>query len=74
MSSGLTATITSVTANTPVDIYTCLSGGTGCEYITTVSTFPFSFDVPSGVTTGSVYVIKLIDQAGCEITKEMPTS
>jgi hypothetical protein len=73
MSSGLTATITSVTANKPVDIYTCLSGGTGCEYIATVASFPFSFEVPASVIVGSVYLIKLIDQAGCEITQEMPT-
>ena len=39
-------TISSVTANTPVNIYYCDSTGASCVYVATVSTFPYTFDVP----------------------------
>ena len=40
-------TITSVTANTPVEIYYCNSFSASCVYVSTVSVFPYTFDVPS---------------------------
>ena len=43
---GQQVTITSVTANTPVEIYYCDSMSASCVYVATVSTFPFIFDVP----------------------------
>jgi hypothetical protein len=57
-------TITSVTANTPVEIYYCNSMGESCEYVATVSTFPYSFEVPTPIS-GVDYVIKIIDTNDC---------
>jgi hypothetical protein len=45
----LEITITSVTANTPVDIYVCELDGSNCAYISTVSTFPYTFTAPQCV-------------------------
>ena len=59
-----TVTISSVTANTPVEIYYC-SGAT-CVYVSTVATFPYTFIVPSPYSESS-FTIKLIDTQGCVI-------
>jgi hypothetical protein len=59
-----TVTISSVTANTPVEIYYC-SGAT-CVYVSTVATFPYTFIVPSPYSESS-FTIKLIDTQGCII-------
>jgi hypothetical protein len=39
-------TITSVTANTPVEIFYCDSFSANCVYVATVSVFPYTFEVP----------------------------
>lgn len=58
-------TIISVTANTPVDIYVCDSMSANCLYIATVMTFPYTFTVNAPYSSG-IYIIKIIDIAGCE--------
>ena len=57
-------TITSVTANTPVNIYYCDSYSASCVYVATVSTFPFVFNVPDPYDTVD-FVVKIIDTQGC---------
>jgi len=57
--------ITSVTANTPVDIYYCDSTSGSCVYQATVSTFPYTFYVLAPYTNGNI-LIKIIDTQGCE--------
>jgi hypothetical protein len=57
--------ITSVTANTPVDIYYCDSTSGSCIYQATVSTFPYTFYVSAPYTNGNI-LIKIIDTQGCE--------
>ena len=56
-------TITSVTANTPVEIYYCDSTGGSCVYVQTVSTFPYTFNVPSPYDLTD-FVIKIVDTQG----------
>jgi len=58
-------TITSVTANTPVEIYYCDSTSGSCVYVSTVSVFPFTFDVPPPYNQDDI-VIKIIDTQNCE--------
>lgn len=58
-------TITSVTANTPVEIFVCDSAGANCVYISTVMVFPYTFTVNDPYALG-VYTIKIVDVAGCE--------
>ena len=57
-------TITSVTANTPVDIYYCDSMSGSCVFVSTVSAFPFQFTVPPPYDESNI-VIKIIDDQGC---------
>lgn len=57
-------TISSVTANTPVDIYYCDSLSASCVFVSTVATFPYVFTVPSPYSESS-FVIKIIDTQGC---------
>ena len=59
-------TITSVTANTPVDIYYCDSFSANCVFVSTVSVFPYQFDVPAPYNEMD-FVIKIIDTQGCNI-------
>ena len=57
-------TISSVTANTPVDIYYCDSFSANCVFVSTVSVFPYSFSVPSPYDENNI-VIKIEDNNGC---------
>ena len=57
-------TITSVTANTPVDIYYCNSFSASCVFVSSVSVFPFTFNVPPPYDETNI-VIKIIDSQDC---------
>jgi hypothetical protein len=59
-------TISSITANTPVEIYYCNSLSAACVYVTTTSSFPYSFEVPDPYDNGN-FVVKIVDNEGCEI-------
>lgn len=61
-------TIYNVTGQTPFDVYICQSGGTGCFYMTTISTLPYTFDIPVPYNNATSYMLKLIDDNGCVIT------
>lgn len=63
-------TITSVTANTPVDISYCYANSGSCVYVATVSTFPFTFDVPDPYDTAD-FIIKIVDTQGCVYSHEI---
>jgi len=68
-------TITYVTANTPVDIYYCDSMSASCVFVSTVSVFPYTFEVPPPYDEQDI-VIKIIDDQGCidgEIIPITPT-
>ncbi len=66
-------TITSVTANTPVDIYYCDSFSANCVFVSTVSVFPYQFDVPSPYDETNI-VIKIIDSESCINGEVIPIS
>ena len=57
-------TITSVTANTPVEIFYCDSFSANCVYVSTVSVFPYTFNVPPPYNENNI-VIKIEDTNGC---------
>lgn len=58
--------ITSVTANTPVNIYYCDSMSANCVYVSTVSVFPYTFQVPAPYDEEDI-VIKIIDTQSCDV-------
>ena len=57
-------TITSVTANTPVEIYYCNSIGDNCVYVATVSVFPYTFNAPPPYDNQDI-IVKIIDTQSC---------
>jgi hypothetical protein len=63
-------TITSVTANTPVDIYYCDSLSANCVYIaiSTIETTPYIFDIPEPYNSSFSYMLKIIDSNNCIIS------
>ena len=63
-------TITSVTANTPVNISYCDSSSGSCVYVATVSTFPYTFDVPDPYDLTDFF-IKIDDRNGCVYAHEI---
>lgn len=58
--------ISSVTGNTPVEIFYCDSTSGSCVYVATVSVFPYVFTVPGPYDNGD-FVVKILDTQGCEI-------
>jgi len=58
-------TITSVTANTPVEIYYCDSISASCVYVSTVFVFPYTFNVPPPYDEQNI-VVKIVDTQNCE--------
>jgi len=63
-------TITSVTANTPVDISYSYANSGSPVYVATVSTFPFTFDVPEPYNFADFLVI-IEDTQGCLYSEEV---
>ena len=61
-------TINSITGQSPFDIYICQSNGTGCFYISTITSTPYVFDIPSPYDTSSSYLLKVIDANNCTIS------
>ena len=62
-------TIESVTANTPVEIYYCNIFSGSCEYVATVSTFPFTFIVPESASTED-FIVKIVDTIISNMTNQ----
>jgi hypothetical protein len=60
-------TINSITGQSPYDVYICQTGGTSCFYIATISSAPYVFDIPVPYDSSEAYMLKLIDNIGCEI-------
>ena len=61
-------TINSITGQSPYEIYICQSDGSGCFYVTTITTTPYVFDIPSPYDTSSSYMLKVVDAFNCTIT------
>ena len=57
-------TISSITANTPVDIYYCDSFSANCIFVSGVTVFPYTFTVPPPYDETNI-IIKIIDNQGC---------
>jgi len=60
--------ISSITANTPVDIYYCDALSANCVYVSTVSVFPYEFYVPPSYDESN-FIIKVMDSQTCVYSK-----
>lgn len=63
---GRLVTISSITAETPVDIYYCDAMSANCQFVSSVSTFPYSFTVPSP-EADSNFIVKIVDSENCQV-------
>jgi len=64
-------TITSITATTPVDVYYCnVLQSPICVFVASVSSFPYTFEVPDPYDLTDFY-IKIIDQSNCIETQNV---
>lgn len=61
-------TINAITGTSPYDVYICQSNGTGCFYISTVTTLPYVFDIPEPYNTATSYMLKIVDNNNCLIS------
>lgn len=65
---GVSVIINNLIGVSPFDIYICQTDGTGCFYISTILTAPYTFQIPSPYDTSTSYIVKAIDNSGCSIT------
>ena len=61
-------TISSITGQSPYDVYICQSNGSGCFYISTITTTPYVFDIPAPYDTSSSSLLKVVDANNCTIS------
>lgn len=61
-------TINNITGSSPYDVYICQSNGTGCFFISTITTLPYVFDIPEPYNTSTSYQLKVVDANNCVIT------
>lgn len=59
--------IDSVTGTSPYDVYICDDTATNCFYITTISSIPYTFEIPVPYDQLTTYILKLVDANGCII-------
>jgi len=58
-------TITDITGSTPFNVSLCDNPVTICVYIDTVSTLPYSFEVPTLLINQDDFNLKVEDDNGC---------
>lgn len=59
-------TINNITGSSPFEIYLCDNPITVCNYIDTVTTLPYTFEVPSSMSALTTFNLQVIDNTGCE--------
>lgn len=58
-------TINNITGSSPYDIYICDDPVTTCIYVNTISSLPYQFEVPSVMSTNTIFNLKVVDNNGC---------
>jgi hypothetical protein len=62
-------TIENITGATPFDVYICDNTLNNCIYISTITTTPFTFEIPEPFNVMSQYNLRIIDGNNCIIDK-----
>lgn len=60
--------INGITGQSPYNIYICQPDGSGCFYISTITTNTYSFDIPSPYNYSTEYMLKIVDNNNCIIS------
>ena len=58
-------TINDITGSTPFNVYLCDNPVTVCVYVDSISSFPYSFQIPSLLENQGDYNLKIEDNNGC---------
>ena len=64
-------TITSISGTTPFDVYICNDPITTCVYVDTISSAPYTFNVPSLLDSQTSYYLRIIDNNGCRVEENL---
>lgn len=64
-------TISSISGTTPFDVYICNDPITTCIYVDTISSAPYTFNVPSLLNNQSSYNLRIIDNSGCKVEENL---
>ena len=64
----LTITISSIVGTSPFDVYVCQGDGSGCFYISEITSTPYTFNIPAPYDQPTEYMVKIIDAEGCVMT------
>jgi hypothetical protein len=64
-------TINTISGVQPYDIYICDDPITTCIYISTISTVPYVFNVPTLLDGQSSYNLKIVDNNGCSVEENL---
>lgn len=64
-------TINTISGVQPYDIYICDDPVTTCIYISTISTVPYVFNVPTLLDGQSSYNLKIVDNNGCSVEENL---
>lgn len=64
-------TINTISGVQPYDIYICDDPVTTCIYISTISTVPYAFNVPTLLDGQSSYNLKIVDNNGCSVEENL---
>ncbi len=58
-------TINNITGASPYDVYVCDDPVSTCIYINTITILPYQFEVPSIMSSNTVFNLKIVDSNGC---------
>lgn len=61
-----TLVINSITGTTPLNIYVCDATITYCFFVASVSTFPYTFNIPFPLDSTTPIILKVVDANNCE--------
>ena len=61
-----TLVINSITGTSPYDIYVCDATITYCFFVSTITSAPYTFDIPFPLDDTTPIVLKIVDGNDCE--------
>ena len=64
-------TINTISGVQPYDVYICDDPLTTCIYISTISTVPYVFNVPSLLDGQLSFNLKIVDDNGCSVIENL---
>ena len=64
-------TINNITGASPYHVYLCDNPITTCVYVVTISTLPYTFTLPSILSSQDDFTLKIVDSNHCIITQTL---